>query len=234
MTWFFFFMMPAKDIYREFRIRGYDYGQYFQGLSETRSDGRSGTLIWRDVLSKSLKEGMNIQFDEEHALLWLRSWTTLSDAKFQLLLMSQQDNSRNLFVPRKLESLICFPEILKGNIASSSQYMDSLTLNTASDITAYADPDENMVWVKGMIIKGLKTSLLKRRQQFVRHKKYLYMPMIEKTTIDSQDDAAHVRSYYKDCVSWSKKVNQLVKKLNRKSSKCNRVIITIKMKKTKW
>lgn len=210
-------MMPAKDIYREFRIRGYDYGQYFQGISESRSDGRSGILIWRDVLNKGLKEGMNIEFDEEHALLWLRSWTTLSDAMFQLLLMSQQDSSRNLFVPRKLESLICFPEIMKSTIASSPQYMDSLTLNTASDITAYADPDENIVWMKGMVIKGLKTSMLKRRQQFVRHKKYLYMPMVEKNTIDSEEDLKHIRNYYKDCVSWSRKVNKIVKKCDHDS-----------------
>jgi len=31
-----------KDIYKELRIRGYDYGPKFQGLIEARGDGRRG------------------------------------------------------------------------------------------------------------------------------------------------------------------------------------------------
>ena len=57
--------LESKDLYREFRIRGYDYGQYFQGLNDSRSDGRSGSIVWRDVLSKSFKESMSLETDEE-------------------------------------------------------------------------------------------------------------------------------------------------------------------------
>ena len=193
--------MESKDIYRELRIRGYDYGQFFQGLSESRSDGRSGNLIWRDVLSKGFKESMSLETDEEQSLLWLRSWTTFSDAMFQLLLMSQQEVSRNLFVPRKLESLVCSPDLLRQNIFESPKYQDSITLNEASSVTAYADPDENIVWVKGMVIKGLKTSLLKRRQQFVRHKRWYFAPNFEPVTLDNRADLARVTDYYNECAS---------------------------------
>jgi len=31
-----------KDIYKELRIRGYDYGPKFQGLVEARGDGKKG------------------------------------------------------------------------------------------------------------------------------------------------------------------------------------------------
>jgi fatty acid synthase len=31
-----------KDIYKELRIRGYDYGPKFQGLIEARGDGKRG------------------------------------------------------------------------------------------------------------------------------------------------------------------------------------------------
>lgn len=193
--------MESKDIYREFRIRGYDYGQFFQGLNESRSDGRSGNLIWRDVLSKGFKESMSLETDEEQSLLWLRSWTTFSDAMFQLLLMSQQEVSRNLFVPRKLESLVCSPDLLRQNISDSPKYQDSITLNEASSVTAYADPDENIVWVKGMVIKGLKTSLLKRRQQYVRHKKWFFAPNNETVTMDNSTDLKKVRDYYQECAA---------------------------------
>lgn len=168
--------LESRDIYKEFRIRGYDYGQFFQGLNTTRSDGRTGQLIWRDVLSKSFKDSMSLETVEDQAILWLRSWTSFTDTMFQLLLMSSQDTTRNLFVPRRLESVVCFPELLRKNIDESTKFVDTITLNDASLIDAYADPDENLVWVKGLIVKGLKTSLLKRRQQFVRLKRYFFAP----------------------------------------------------------
>ena len=199
--------MQSKDLYREFRIRGYDYGQYFQGLNDSRSDGRSGNIVWRDILAKSFRDSMSLETDEEQSLLWLRSWITFSDAMFQLLLMSQQDISRNLFVPRKLESLTCFPEILRKNITESPKYLDSMTLSEACDLAAFADPDENLVWVKGMIIKGLKTSLLKRRQQYVRHKKFYYAPNIEHVTLYSKKDVCRVEEYYEACASLAKRIN---------------------------
>ena len=199
--------LESKDLYREFRIRGYDYGQYFQGLNDTRSDGRSGNIIWRDVLSNSFKESMSLETDEDQSLLWLRSWITFSDAMFQLLLMSRQDISRNLFVPRKIESVICFPEILRQNINDSPKYLDSMTLSDASNLTAFADPDENIVWVKGLVMKGLKTSLLKRRQQYVRHKKYYYAPNNENITLDSSKDIRRLEQYYETCTSLAKRIN---------------------------
>ena len=198
--------LQSKDIYRELRIRGYDYGQFFQGLSESRSDGRSGDLIWRDVLAKSFKDCMILETDEEQSLLWLRSWITFSDAMFQLLLMSTQEVSRNLFVPRKLESLVCSPDLLRQNINESPKYQDSITLNEASDITAYADPDENIVWVKGMVIKGLKTSLLKRRQQFVRHKKWYIAPNMESVTLINEADLHRLTEYHDECAALAARV----------------------------
>jgi fatty acid synthase len=41
-------LLNTKDIYKELRIRGYDYGPKFQGLVEARGDGRRGmaTYFW--------------------------------------------------------------------------------------------------------------------------------------------------------------------------------------------
>jgi len=131
-----------------------------------------------------MQESMSIETaEDQEAALWLRSWTTFTDTMFQLLLMSNQDTTRNLFVPRRLESIICFPDLLCKNINNSNKITDAITLNDASFIDGYADPDENLVWVKGLIIKGLKTSLLKRRQQFVRLKRYYFAPHSEKVCV---------------------------------------------------
>ena len=39
-------ILENKDIYKELRIRGYDYGPKFQGLVEARGDGRVGKCKW--------------------------------------------------------------------------------------------------------------------------------------------------------------------------------------------
>ena len=36
--------LSSREIYKELRIRGYDYGPKFHGLHEARSDGRIGTF----------------------------------------------------------------------------------------------------------------------------------------------------------------------------------------------
>ena len=38
-------LLLSKDIYKELRIRGYDYGPKFQGLVEARGDGRKGMQL---------------------------------------------------------------------------------------------------------------------------------------------------------------------------------------------
>jgi len=37
--------LTTKEIYKELRIRGYDYGSTFHGLNESRSDGRIGEFL---------------------------------------------------------------------------------------------------------------------------------------------------------------------------------------------
>lgn len=64
--------LPAKAVYKEFRVRGYDYGQYFQGLNSAQSDGRRAQVIWRDILPKAVKDALALETDEELSYLWLR------------------------------------------------------------------------------------------------------------------------------------------------------------------
>jgi len=37
-------LLTSKEIYKELRIRGYDYGPKFQGLIEARGDGQRGSI----------------------------------------------------------------------------------------------------------------------------------------------------------------------------------------------
>lgn len=42
------FHLARGDVYKELRLRGYDYGPRFQGILEANLDGTSGKLLWED------------------------------------------------------------------------------------------------------------------------------------------------------------------------------------------
>jgi hypothetical protein len=75
-----------KDIYKELRIRGYDYGPKFQGLVEARGDGRRGKAKWTG------------------------HWVSFVDSVCHLALVALP--IRALFIPIGFQSIRCDPNIL--------------------------------------------------------------------------------------------------------------------------
>ncbi|XP_054169344.1 fatty acid synthase-like [Oppia nitens] len=75
-----------KDIYKELRIRGYDYGQKFQGLVEARGDGRRGKAKWTG------------------------HWVSFVDSVMHLALVALP--IRTLFIPIGFQSIRCDPNVL--------------------------------------------------------------------------------------------------------------------------
>ncbi|KAI1293571.1 Fatty acid synthase [Halotydeus destructor] len=168
-------VLPSRDIYKEFRVRGYDYGQYFQGIYEAKANGRHGKVTWRDIISDSTKQALNLELEAEVANLWLRSWVPFVDAMFQLDILKEENDSRSLFVPTRIESIKCNPLRLRQNIEHSAKFLDPLTMSHSSLLDVHGRFD-NIIWTDGLVVKGLKTSLLKRRQQQPRLFRYSMMP----------------------------------------------------------
>ncbi|CAG2105802.1 unnamed protein product [Medioppia subpectinata] len=75
-----------KDIYKELRIRGYDYGPKFQGLIEARGDGRRGKAKWTG------------------------HWVSFVDSVCHLALVALP--IRTLFIPIGFQSIRCDPNVL--------------------------------------------------------------------------------------------------------------------------
>ncbi|KAI1303654.1 Fatty acid synthase [Halotydeus destructor] len=179
-------LLPAKDIYKELRVRGYDYGQYFQGLHEASSDGRRAQLIWRDIMPKAAKETYTLETQEEKAALWLRSWVPFVDAMFQLDILKEDNDSRSLFVPTRIDSIICSPELMQSNIASSKAFVDALTMSEANLVKTSGRID-NIIWTQGLVVKGLKCTMLKRKAQPVRLQTYASVPLDDPVTLGQRD-----------------------------------------------
>lgn len=68
-------LLVKSDIYKEFRVRGYDYQGDFQGIQEVYASGRQGKVKWNS------------------------SWISFSDSLLQISILHEP--SRNLFVPSK-------------------------------------------------------------------------------------------------------------------------------------
>ena len=71
--------LSPKEIYKEFRVRGYDYGPTFQGLVEASSDGTRGRIKWTG------------------------NWVTFTDSMLQLAIIGKKE--RGLFLPTFIDYL---------------------------------------------------------------------------------------------------------------------------------
>ena len=71
-------LLKSKDIYKELRIRGYDYSGMFQGVVEAMSDGSEGKVKWQG------------------------NWVAFSDCMLQLAVFGNK-SSRTLHLPTFIE-----------------------------------------------------------------------------------------------------------------------------------
>uniref|UniRef100_A0A4X2LHQ6 Fatty acid synthase n=1 Tax=Vombatus ursinus TaxID=29139 RepID=A0A4X2LHQ6_VOMUR len=73
------FSLSKADVYKELRLRGYDYGPNFQGILETNLEGNLGKLLWKD------------------------NWVTFLDTMLQVSIMG--DSQRSLRLPTRITSI---------------------------------------------------------------------------------------------------------------------------------
>ncbi|XP_011883918.1 PREDICTED: fatty acid synthase-like, partial [Vollenhovia emeryi] len=76
--------MTTKDIYKELKLRGYQYTGIFRGLISASTMGLNGHIAWAC------------------------NWVTFMDSMLQIMILGQ--NSRNLLVPTRIRKLIIDPK----------------------------------------------------------------------------------------------------------------------------
>lgn len=75
--------LEGADIYKELRLRGYDYEGLFKGISESDNRGSSGKLKWND------------------------NWISFIDTMLQFSILGQ--NTRELYLPTRLQRAVINP-----------------------------------------------------------------------------------------------------------------------------
>jgi len=76
--------MNIKDIYKELKLRGYQYTGEFCGLRSASITGKNGHIAWTN------------------------NWVTFMDNMLQMMILGQ--NSRSLFVPTRIRKMVIDPK----------------------------------------------------------------------------------------------------------------------------
>ena len=187
--------LEGKDVYKELRIRGYDYGPYFQAVRSASADGTKGSLIFRDVVTKPIKDSLNLETAEDYANLFLRSWCAFADSILHLHLIRSRSNSRFLIVATSIESLTIFPEEIKKSM-QETVFDDLMTSNESSILNVYQDIDAKILHTDGIIVKGFKGSLLQRKKQAAKLLEYKFLPFDMDDCIDADEDDNLIIRYH--------------------------------------
>ena len=82
--------LTAADVYKELRLRGYDYGPTFQGIASTSNSGQEGQLKW------------------------LNNWVSFLDAMLQIQVLSLP--GRSLRLPTRIKRLTIDPSLQKEQV----------------------------------------------------------------------------------------------------------------------
>ena len=198
--------MTTRDIYKEYRVRGYDYQPYFNGIHSALSDGVEATVIWRDIMPWTVRDNFPMPKREDYDNHWLRSWMVFVDCVTQINLLSNKKSGRGLFIPTGLKSLICYPKLLKESIAENCGHPDHTVMSKSSHIKCYTDIKTDSMYTKGLMIKGLKTSLLRRFYDVTRTTVQEFVPH-DQSVCMNQEDVKLVSKYYHSCLDVTKKIN---------------------------
>ncbi|XP_053214393.1 fatty acid synthase-like [Panonychus citri] len=133
-------ILQKKDIYKEFRIRGYDYSGSFQGVEEAFDNGRWGVVK-----------------DTGH-------WISFSDACLQISLLSSE--SSKLTVPVYIDYVYIFPPETFSAFNDETFKSSSININK---LRFYYNPDVGIGLTNGFILKGLEDEEIKRKINTVNH-----------------------------------------------------------------
>ncbi|KAJ7984800.1 hypothetical protein DPEC_G00358530 [Dallia pectoralis] len=95
--------LTASDIYKELRLRGYDYGKTFQGILESNNTGDSGKLQWTG------------------------NWVTFLDTMLQMIVVGL--SGRSLRLPTRIRSVCIDPTIHQERVSEYAEEKKAVIVN---------------------------------------------------------------------------------------------------------
>ncbi|XP_077275953.1 fatty acid synthase-like [Temnothorax americanus] len=93
--------MTARDIYKELRLRGYQYNGWFRGLHSASISGNKGHIVWKT------------------------NWVTFMDAMLQMCIIG--NDTKDLYVPTSIQKLVINPKLHASMLRNSVTGMEDTT-----------------------------------------------------------------------------------------------------------
>jgi len=85
--------MTARDIYKELKLRGYQYKDFFRGLKSASISGTQGHVIWKN------------------------NWESFMDAMLHLI--NIRYDTRELYIPTSIQKLVINPKLHASKLQES-------------------------------------------------------------------------------------------------------------------
>jgi len=105
--------MTARDIYKELKLRGYQYSGWFRGLKSASISGSQGQIIWKN------------------------NWVTFMDTMLQMLIIGY--DTRDLYVPTSIQKLVINPMLhackLQNNADDEDVHTTDIDKRNCTSIT---------------------------------------------------------------------------------------------------
>lgn len=116
--------LKAGDIYKELRLRGYDYGKTFQGILESNNAGNWFSLGYktRIVCCERIIAFLwvRIWFIGDHGRLqWTGNWVTFLDTMLQMIVVGLP--GRSLRLPTRIRSVCVDPNLHEKSVQEYSE-----------------------------------------------------------------------------------------------------------------
>ena len=161
--------LTQSEVYKELRVRGYDYGPTFHGLQEARSDGSVGKIKW------------------------LGNWISFTDSLLQLGILAKKE--RSLFLPTFIDYMKCDIKTLLNNIESNKNETGDSILTAKYDIDLNTLCTNGLV-IKGMKAspaqrRSTQMATVESYAFTPYNESYLSHPVKEKKRIDTYKQYCH-------------------------------------------
>ncbi|XP_036143548.1 fatty acid synthase [Monomorium pharaonis] len=163
--------LTARDIYKELKLRGYQYSGWFRGLHSASISGNKGHIIWKG------------------------NWVTFMDNMLQMHIIGY--DTRNLYVPTSIRKLVINPTLHTNKLHHKESDMIAATnkdKHVLLPIQVYREIDT--IKAGGIEIQGLKATQISRRKlnqdavieqyRFVAHQDRAEIPLNEVIRISAQ------------------------------------------------
>ncbi|XP_034230761.1 fatty acid synthase-like [Thrips palmi] len=127
--------LKGRDVYKELRLRGYNYSGLFRSVVDIDNLGSTGKIAWHN------------------------NYVAFMDNMLQLQILHA--DTRGLFVPTSLQKLVIDAKAHSEAVAAASATLEE---GKTPELFAYVIPEIEMIRAGGVEVRGLKASAIQRRK----------------------------------------------------------------------